>query len=75
MGHSETAMQAKFGALLDAFEYGAPPHGGIALGVDRWAALLTRQVNIREVMVVPQDPVGQRPDAGCPVAGRPGAVR
>ncbi len=39
MGHSEAAMQEKFGALLDAFEYGAPPHGGIALGVDRWAAL------------------------------------
>ena len=58
MGHSETAMQAKFGALLDAFEYGAPPHGGIALGVDRWAALLTRQVNIREVMVFPKTQSG-----------------
>ena len=58
MGHSETAMQAKFGALLDAFEYGAPPHGGIALGVDRWAALFTRQVNIREVMVFPKTQSG-----------------
>ena len=58
MGHSERAMQEKFGALLDAFEYGAPPHGGIALGVDRWAALLTRQVNIREVMVFPKTQSG-----------------
>ena len=58
MGHSATAMQEKFGALLDAFEYGAPPHGGIALGVDRWAALLTRQVNIREVMVFPKTQSG-----------------
>ncbi len=58
MGHSEAAMQAKFGALLDAFDYGAPPHGGIALGVDRWAALLTRQANIREVMVFPKTQSG-----------------
>ena len=51
-------MQEKFGALLDAFEYGAPPHGGIALGIDRWAALLTRQANIREVMVFPKTQSG-----------------
>src|SRR5260221_7632765 len=49
-GHSLEGMRSKFGAVLDAFEYGAPPHGGIAIGIDRWAALLTDQVNIREVM-------------------------
>jgi aspartyl-tRNA synthetase len=58
MGHSEAAMHEKFGALLDALEYGAPPHGGIALGIDRWAALLTRQANIREVMVFPKTQSG-----------------
>jgi aspartyl-tRNA synthetase len=58
MGHSERAMVEKFGALLDAFDYGAPPHGGIALGIDRWAALFTRQVNIREVMVFPKTQSG-----------------
>ena len=50
MGHSLDDARAKFGALLDAFEYGAPPHGGIAIGVERWAALLAGQINIREVM-------------------------
>ena len=48
-------MQDKFGGILDAFDYGAPPHGGIALGIDRWAALLpTDQTNIREVMAFPK---------------------
>ena len=39
-GQTIEGMREKFGAVLDAFEYGAPPHGGIALGIDRWAALL-----------------------------------
>ncbi len=57
-GHDPAAARAKFGALLEAFEYGAPPHGGIALGVDRWAALLARQTNIREVMAFPKTQSG-----------------
>ena len=57
-GHSLDGMRSKFGAILDAFEYGAPPHGGIALGIDRWAALLTDQVNIREVMAFPKTQSG-----------------
>jgi aspartyl-tRNA synthetase len=58
MGHTIEGMRAKFGALLDAFEYGAPPHGGIALGIDRWAALFTDQTNIREVMAFPKTASG-----------------
>ena len=58
MGHSLADARAKFGALLDAFEYGAPPHGGIAIGVERWAALLANQVNIREVMAFPKTQSG-----------------
>jgi aspartyl-tRNA synthetase len=57
-GQTEAGMQEKFGAVLDAFEYGAPPHGGIALGIDRWAALLAKQTNIREVMAFPKTQSG-----------------
>jgi aspartyl-tRNA synthetase len=57
-GHSLDGMRDKFGALLEAFEYGPPPHGGIALGIDRWAALLTFQTNIREVMAFPKTQSG-----------------
>jgi aspartyl-tRNA synthetase len=58
MGHSLEGMYDKFGALLRAFDYGAPPHGGIALGIDRWAALLARQTNIREVTAFPKTGAG-----------------
>jgi len=57
-GQTEAGMKEKFGALLEAFEYGPPPHGGIALGIDRWAALLTDQTNIREVMAFPKTQSG-----------------
>ncbi len=58
MGQSAEQQEARFGGILEAFEYGAPPHGGIALGVDRWAALLTDQTNIREVMAFPKTSSG-----------------
>ncbi len=58
MGHSPEQQEAKFSGILEAFEFGAPPHGGIALGVDRWAALLTDQTNIREVMAFPKTSSG-----------------
>jgi aspartyl-tRNA synthetase len=58
MGHAPAAQEAQFSGILEAFEYGAPPHGGIALGVDRWIALLTRQSNIREVMAFPKTSSG-----------------
>ena len=57
-GYSNEQMRERFGAILEAFEYGAPPHGGIALGVDRWAALLSYQTNIREVMAFPKTQSG-----------------
>jgi aspartyl-tRNA synthetase len=85
-GYSLERMRNMFGAILDAFEYGAPPHGGIALGIDRWAALLSDQTNIREVMAFPKtqsgsdlmleapsepDP-GQYADLGLRFVGVPG---
>jgi aspartyl-tRNA synthetase len=57
-GQTEAGMKEKFGALLEAFDYGPPPHGGIALGIDRWAALLSHQANIREVMAFPKTQSG-----------------
>ncbi|NJD27931.1 MAG: aspartate--tRNA ligase [Chloroflexi bacterium] len=57
-GHSFEGMREKFGAMLEAFDYGAPPHGGIALGIDRWAALFSNQTNIREVMAFPKTQSG-----------------
>jgi aspartyl-tRNA synthetase len=57
-GYSLEQMKERFGAMLEAFEYGAPPHGGIALGIDRWAALLSDQTNIREVMAFPKTQSG-----------------
>ena len=57
-GQTDAGMKEKFGAVLEAFEYGPPPHGGIALGIDRWAALLAHQTNIREVMAFPKTQSG-----------------
>ncbi len=71
-GHSAEAMREKFGGMLEAFEYGAPPHGGIALGIDRWAALLARQVNIREVMAFPKTSSGTDLMLDAPSAPEPG---
>ncbi len=67
-GHSLEAMYEKFGGMLDAFDYGAPPHGGIALGVDRWTALFSDQTNIREVMAFPKTQSGSDLMLGAPSA-------
>ena len=66
MGHSIEGMRDQFGALLDALEYGAPPHGGIAIGLDRWSALLADQDNIREVMAFPKTQSGSDLMMGAP---------
>ena len=71
-GQTLEGMREKFGAVLDAFEYGAPPHGGIALGIDRWAALLARQTNIREVMAFPKTQSGTDPMLEAPSMPEPG---
>ncbi|MGH2427754.1 MAG: aspartate--tRNA ligase [Candidatus Limnocylindria bacterium] len=66
MGHSIEGMRDQFGALLDALEYGAPPHGGIAIGLDRWAALFADVENIREVMAFPKTQSGSDLMMGAP---------
>ena len=70
-GQTIDGMRQKFGAILDAFEFGAPPHGGIALGIDRWAALLAHQTNIREVMAFPKTQSGNDPMLEAPSPPEP----
>jgi aspartyl-tRNA synthetase len=66
MGLSTEQAQEKFGFLLEAFKYGAPPHGGIAFGWDRICALLARTDSIREVIAFPKTGGGYDPLTGAP---------
>jgi aspartyl-tRNA synthetase len=68
IGLSEETAQARFGFLLNAFRYGAPPHGGFAFGTDRLAAILAGEENIREVIAFPKTQSGQDPLTGAPAA-------
>ncbi len=68
-GYSEEALKTKFGALYNAFQFGAPPHAGMAPGIDRMIMLLRNEDNIREVIAFPMN--GNAQDLMC---GAPGIV-
>ena len=72
LGISTEEAQSRFGFLLDAFRYGAPPHGGFAVGLDRLIAILAGEDNIREVIAYPKTQSGIDPltEAPKPIADR-----
>jgi aspartyl-tRNA synthetase len=66
MGMTDEEAQAKFGWFLEALRMGAPPHGGFALGIERFVALLAGESNIREVIAFPKTASGSDPLTGAP---------
>ena len=75
LGIDREDAQARFGFLLDALRYGAPPHGGIAMGVDRIVAILAGRDNIREVIAFPKAVSGADPLTGAPAPVDPAQLR
>lgn len=71
LGISAADAESRFGFLLDAYRYGGPPHGGFAVGLDRFVAILAGEENIREVIAFPKTQSGSDPMTGGPLALTP----
>jgi aspartyl-tRNA synthetase len=75
LGIDAEEAQARFGFLLDAFRFGAPPHAGFAVGIDRFVAVLAGEENIREVIAFPKTQSGADPLTNAPTRVEPAQLR
>ena len=66
LGFTPERAEAQFGWFMDALDYGFPPHGGLALGLDRFAMLLAKRDNIREVIAFPKNSKAVDPLTNAP---------
>jgi aspartyl-tRNA synthetase len=74
LGLEHAEIEEKFGHLIRAFRYGAPPHGGIAMGVDRLVMLLAGKDTLRDVTAFPKSQSGTDPLTGAPAPVDPGQL-
>ncbi len=74
-GYTAEQVEAEFSGMLNAFQYGAPPHGGIALGIDRIVMLMAEQINIREVTMFPMNQQAEDLLMGAPSEVKPHQLR
>ena len=74
LGLTEEEIDRKFGFLVDAYKYGAPPHGGAALGLDRLAMLMTGSDNLRDVVAFPKVQNASELLSKCPAPADPKAL-